>query len=472
MMDLIVRVIVRVILITMASMIHTEGLFCPVGYNLVRDTLAVNLENMTWSEAALECARTNGTIINVIDNRSKEMASDTIKQYSLDKVWIGYTPDIRETFNPSDVGIPYFIIKDISDDQFSASSSWSWSDSDLAKIDSENAWVSYQTEGPFWVQVDLGKTMCIHGIVTKGKENRDWWTTVYKLLYRKDGDNFRTLQDNEQKELSANTDKISRVYRNFTKPFDAQFIRLYPQYWNDYPAISFDLLVSRNSCPTDFTCGRCPAIVNTDAATLTIQYESCCSKLPYICEIESCDKDQEEAPTVAAATHSTVHNTTKDHATHATSTVSCSTTLTIGLTIGIILFMTLSITLIILQICSYHKQNRYSSKAANHHLTGTDKVEMDQQGAMVTPKQLKTEPKDNNDKSLLDSSLVYANMQTGAATYNTGVEAKDDVAHNTTDTVLYHTPADVDVYCVEKKVDNSEILDGIVMLKNDIYSEA
>ncbi|CAH1779232.1 unnamed protein product [Owenia fusiformis] len=487
----------KILLMIIVSTRYTDGLLCPVGYKLMRDdTLVVDSENLTWSEAAIECSRMNGTIIKVVDNQSEQSAKDAMWKYSLDKAWIGYTGDIDETIDQSHLSEPYFIVENISDDQLKSSSYYNrWSEAKHAKFNSIYGWVpSKFTRLCHWVQVDLGKTMCIHGIVTQGRRNTDEWTTVYKLLYKKYGETFRTLWDNGNEELSGNKDRSTPVYRNFTKAFNAQFIRLYPQSWHGgryLPAMRFDLLVSNNPCPTDFPCGKCPAMGTSTGGNLTIQYSSCCSKLPYICEIESCDQIQIESTsvttitTVTSVTDLTVENTTSTVTTATDSNIENTTTicedspethsratgsvksisshsLTIGLIAGLVVFVFASFILTILLIISNRHQNscKNPSKAESIYHSENNKTDSNQTVAVVTPNlHTKTEPKD-----------IYARVDVKTKA------PKPEVIYANTEidqVGLYDIAEDVDVYnAVEETGDNSEVPDGIEMFKNEIYDDA
>ncbi|CAH1782116.1 unnamed protein product [Owenia fusiformis] len=502
----------RAILITVGARIYAEGLLCPVGYNLVRHTLVVDSENLTWSEAAIECTRKNGRIFTVMDNQSEQIFIDIMEEYSLGKAWVVYTGNIKDELDESDLKSPFYIMKDISDKKFDASSR-PWG-AKYAKINSESAWFSFDLSGCQWVRVDLGKPMCIYGIVTKGRKYLDRWTSVYKLNYKNDVDkNFITLQDDGKEELTANEDNDTPVYRNFTKPFNARFIRLYPKLWNIYPAIRFDLLVSNNSCPKEFPCGKCPAIINIPTSNATVQYESCCSKLPYVCETKSCVPDQKESS--ATITDSTIDNdsrkpeiqkefstlaTIKDSAVvdnttnyrsasnSAFSCVLCSMSLTIGLIIGMVLLVIIIIILLILLILS-QRRKKYSQNASKSavpaaHKIDKNKNEINRSVAKVSQNVTLTDPKDLYTQIDIKtkhkkSEMIYANMGAYNAAYDTTTDdttTNDTATYNTIsddakDTTLYHTPEDIGVYSFEKHTDDKDIPDGIEMFNNELYSD-
>ncbi|CAH1794664.1 unnamed protein product [Owenia fusiformis] len=464
------------LIIIITCLRYMDGLLCPTGYRLSRETLVVDSVNLTWSEAAMECSSRNGTIIKVMDNKSKQIVKDTMEKYSLGKAWVGYTGDIEKMFD-QDTREPYFIMKNVLDKQFYASSYKQYAK--RAKIDSKSAWTPQHIRLCQWVQIDLKKTMCIHGIVTKGRKDASQWTKVYKLHYRKDTDtNFLTLQNDGREELIANTDSNTPVYRNFTKPFNAQIIRLYPQKWEKAGAVRFDLLVSDNSCPTDFTCGKCPAIVTTTTGNVTIQYESCCSKLPYICETETCDQDKKESSTAATVTSD--NNPGARNGIH-----SPSNSITTGLIIGLVFFIIVSVILLILLIFLNRNFRNLANTAKPKDTDNHEREIKKQSVAMVTPNlHLKTgQVKDLYSQvdvktKCPKSGMIYTNTETYDTIFDTTQDAKDkatyeDVAtDDITDTELYHTPTDVDVNSVEQKEDHIEIPDGIEMFNNELYSDA
>ncbi|CAH1794661.1 unnamed protein product [Owenia fusiformis] len=324
-----------------------------------------------------------------------------------------------ETSDQSDMSEPYYVMEYISDGQFNSSSFGTLAK--YARINSTSAWLPRDinpittTE---WIQVDLGKTMCIYGIVTKGRHDQQQWTTVYKLHYRKDGDiNFLTLKDDgKEKLLSANRDQDTAVGRNFTKPFDARFIRLYPKCWDNYAAIRFDLLVSNNICPSDTMCEKYPSFIPSSSSAMII-----------------------------------------------------------GLIIGMVLFMIISIILLILLIFSYRELSRckYATEAVQLHHTGNNNKREVNQGVsmplLTSNMYQKTEPKDmyaQVDVKTKRPKSDTIHPKTDDAGYSIIADCKD-----TTPPDVYHTPADVGVHNIEKK-ENMDVPDGIKMYTNEIYKES
>ncbi|CAH1788429.1 unnamed protein product [Owenia fusiformis] len=507
-----------VFLMTVVSLryIYVDGLLCPVGYRLVKDALvdSVVSKNLTWTEAVMACTKRNGTIIDIRDNQSKKIVFNVMERFKLGSAWIGHSGDIVEATNPSEIRKPYFIMEYIDDEQFEASSYYFYNLylPELARFNSESAWVPQYDRQDQWIQVDLEATMCIYGIVTQGRKNPSWRTTAYKLLYRKDGDNFHTLQDNGEEEFPGNRNAVTPVARNFTKPFDAQFIRIYPQDWIIHPAIRFDLLVSKETCPIDFTCGKCPALVNTSQRDLAIQYESCCSKLPYICQTESCELTTESQ---SSLTDSAILNASTNP--HKGTPPSSSST--VGLAIGMVLFMIISVILLILLVFLYRHLNnlRTTTDAEKTDHNENNKKEIQQSDTMVTPNlHDKTELNINNIEyfaidtkdNVEQDTTVYEAINTDLDHTENGEyeyieEKKDDgneILGNNMETpyitltdegvyseekkvvenevqengakepTLHDSPEAVDAYD-DEKVDDSEIPDGTDMLNNEIYSD-
>ncbi|CAH1773606.1 unnamed protein product [Owenia fusiformis] len=465
----------KVTLILICSVRYMEGMVCPVGYMTSRDSvLKVNSEIMTWSEAAMECTRMNATIITVKDNQAEQAVKDAMNRNSIRKVWIGYSSntEVGETeLGISDTTEPYFIMGNISDDQFSASSSHSSGITPkYANINSRTAWVPKYGYVGEWIQVNLGEAMCVYGIVTKGRADHPQWTTSYKLQYSDDGDHFTKLIYNQQEQiLLGNNDSITPVYNNFTKPFDAQFVRLYPQTWNSYNAIRFDLLISHHSCPSDF-CGTCPfaAIIRGD---LQFQHMSCCSKLAYMCitETESCILTKENSSTTDTVT---VNQNVADKF----SQESVFSPLVIGLITGIAILAIITIILLLLLLLTIQNRKRqdhkYSSKEPRDHPTNSKDRGMNQSVAMVPPNlHLDPDPKDlytqiNVKTKSPTLPVVYYNTKD----YN---NATDDYADETdyVEDVLYDTPADSENINDQNKIVylDGNNKDGIEMVKNDIY---
>ena len=73
------------------------------------------------------------------------------------------------------------------------------------------AWVAgLQTFAPGtqWVQMDLGRTRYVSGIVTQGRESYDQWTTSYKVQFSLDGVSFQE----HSVQVAANQDQATKVF--------------------------------------------------------------------------------------------------------------------------------------------------------------------------------------------------------------------------------------------------------------------
>ncbi|XP_066270107.1 lactadherin-like [Branchiostoma lanceolatum] len=79
-----------------------------------------------------------------------------------------------------------------------------------------------------WLQVDLGQTKDVTGVITQGRPNiADNWVTSYKLQYSTDGASFTTYAGSDGSEMvfTGNTDGNTPVTNLLSNPISARYER-------------------------------------------------------------------------------------------------------------------------------------------------------------------------------------------------------------------------------------------------------
>ena len=107
-------------------------------------------------------------------------------------------------------------------------------------LDSDKAWSSGSNAVGQWMQINLGSVKKVKGVVTQGRYNHSQWVKSFKLKYSIDGsqyidiDGYRTFQ--------GNSDYNTKVTNNFDSIIYAQYIRFYPQTWNNHMSMRAGVL--------------------------------------------------------------------------------------------------------------------------------------------------------------------------------------------------------------------------------------
>ncbi|XP_071801579.1 retinoschisin-like [Asterias amurensis] len=150
----------------------------------------------------------------------------------------------------------------IPDENLSASSSWAPHDyhtsmstpagGRLNKIppdaDTTGAWHPMVADTNQWIQVDLGNTTYVTGVLTQGRYDSfggPQWVTKYKVQFEPPSPaSLVDVKDQlgQTQIFKANTDQHSIVERCFFEPILAVKIRIVPVEWNIFIALRFELL--------------------------------------------------------------------------------------------------------------------------------------------------------------------------------------------------------------------------------------
>nr|XP_015217385.1 PREDICTED: macrophage mannose receptor 1-like [Lepisosteus oculatus] len=139
--------------------------------------------------------------------------------------------------------------------RLSASSSSSNHSPDSARLNGNSCWMP-SSPANSWIQVDLGETKKVTGIVIQGCPDADHWVTSFKVQSSMDG---RTWRDyvNDGKGFPGSVDSTTKETQLFGTPLSVQYIRVLPLSSNTLPGLRMELL----GCKSNYTvtCGSVPA---------------------------------------------------------------------------------------------------------------------------------------------------------------------------------------------------------------------
>ena len=104
-----------------------------------------------------------------------------------------------------------------------------------------NVWEPQANDSPgSWIQVSTFTPQYWISIITQGRKDASYWIKTVKIAYTLNGLNWNYVDDGAI--FDANSDRNSRVLIEFKNPVFAKAIRIYPQTWYGYPALSFDAI--------------------------------------------------------------------------------------------------------------------------------------------------------------------------------------------------------------------------------------
>jgi hypothetical protein len=107
-------------------------------------------------------------------------------------------------------------------------------------VDSYQAWSAGSTNnGTDYLQYDLQSIQWVQGIVTQGRANMDQWVTSAKIDVSPDNANWVTVYAS----TTLNSDRNTKVYKNFPKVMFARYIRVTPIGVNGHCSMRLGILL-------------------------------------------------------------------------------------------------------------------------------------------------------------------------------------------------------------------------------------
>ncbi|CAF1070490.1 unnamed protein product [Rotaria sordida] len=108
----------------------------------------------------------------------------------------------------------------------------------------DRAWCARHKSDSEWLQIDLGITAKISGVLTQGRANKQEYVTSLMISYSIDAYRWQYLVDQygNQKIFSANTDSYSVHNNYFDEVIIARFIKFHPIKWYLHPSLRVEII--------------------------------------------------------------------------------------------------------------------------------------------------------------------------------------------------------------------------------------
>ncbi|XP_068430349.1 uncharacterized protein [Clinocottus analis] len=135
----------------------------------------------------------------------------------------------------------------ITDNQLSASSSIGAFTPNKARLNGNSCWMPSGTPTSSWIQVNLGQTRKVTGIVIQGCPQNDYWLTKFKIQHSMDGTSWTDYTADGQFFPGA-SDGISAVTQLLGSPLSAQYVRVLPLEFSGQAGLRFEVL----GCTPDY----------------------------------------------------------------------------------------------------------------------------------------------------------------------------------------------------------------------------
>ncbi|XP_033095381.1 uncharacterized protein LOC117099957 [Anneissia japonica] len=127
----------------------------------------------------------------------------------------------------------------------------------------DGAWIPRKQEIGQWLEVNLGHSMDVYGVMTQGNYRKNSWVTLYKVAYREEDESPESIVNNENEEEAVfvgNVDRRTTSQQVFPEAVRARYVRIYPQYW--YIQISLRFGVVACEVPTEDLACQVPQLEN------------------------------------------------------------------------------------------------------------------------------------------------------------------------------------------------------------------
>ncbi|GLD55459.1 macrophage mannose receptor 1 [Lates japonicus] len=145
--------------------------------------------------------------------------------------------------------------RNITDSQLSASSSIGLFTPNRARLNGNSCWMPSGNPTSSWIQVNLGQTRKVTGIVIQGCPQNDHWLTKFKIQHSMDGTTWTDYTADGQF-FPGSTDRNTPDTQLLGTPVSAQYVRILPLEFSGQAGLRFDVL----GCTPDYaiTCATKP----------------------------------------------------------------------------------------------------------------------------------------------------------------------------------------------------------------------
>ncbi|XP_062410864.1 macrophage mannose receptor 1-like [Sardina pilchardus] len=164
----------------------------------------------------------------------------------------------------------------VTDAMLSASSSMSGKGPAQARLNGASCWMP-STSSNSWIQVDLGASKKITGVVVQGCPTADFWVTTFKVQTSIDGTQWNDYTE-DGGEYPGSVDNTTPETQLLGKPVSVRYIRVLPVAWNGQAGLRLDIL----GCVSDYAI-NCGSTIWLDHTTdkRTLHCPAGCAREPY-----------------------------------------------------------------------------------------------------------------------------------------------------------------------------------------------
>ncbi|CAF0722018.1 unnamed protein product [Didymodactylos carnosus] len=108
----------------------------------------------------------------------------------------------------------------------------------------DRAWCARQKSDSEWLQIDLGISAKISGVLIQGRANKEEYVTSFMISYSTDAFRWQYIVDRygNQKVFAGNTDSYSVRHNYFDEPIVARFIKFHTIQWYKHPSLRVDII--------------------------------------------------------------------------------------------------------------------------------------------------------------------------------------------------------------------------------------
>jgi len=116
----------------------------------------------------------------------------------------------------------------------------------LCRLNDNYAFIPGRNQVGEWLQMDLGKTRSVAGIVSQGRSDYWQWVTTYRVKVSDDEEEWKDIECGRI--FDANSDRNTQVKNIFDAPVRARYVRIYPETYYGYMAIRAGVLLCEGTC--------------------------------------------------------------------------------------------------------------------------------------------------------------------------------------------------------------------------------
>ncbi|XP_063066766.1 macrophage mannose receptor 1, partial [Engraulis encrasicolus] len=164
----------------------------------------------------------------------------------------------------------------VTDSMLSASSSTSGKGPTQARLNGASCWMP-STASNSWIQVDLGASKKVTGVVVQGCPTADHWITKFKIQTSTDGTSW-TDYTADGGVFPGSVDRTTPETQLLGTPVSVRYVRVLPVEWNGQAGLRFDIL----GCMPDYAV-TCSSKVSFDHTTdkRIVHCPAGCASEPY-----------------------------------------------------------------------------------------------------------------------------------------------------------------------------------------------